>query len=1366
MKVLITTAYRGKIVLKWVLALMAILILVVALTGFLLYCALFLPPVQSKVVDWFQVAIEKNIGRSITVGSVSTNLFTSTTIRNIRVSMPEKTTDSINIGSARLEYVLPFLFVKRLFLKQIELKDVTSSVTLDSSGNYLLLDEIRREIALHRKPGKGMLDVTINKLKINGLQGTFLDNSRHQTAFVQNASLHGSFHHKKGLSLSLRIHGGQYTSNWWYGDISVINADVVFQKNGLKVSQLLIQADQSKLLGKGFIPFTGDGEWDLSVSTSTRTDALPVLLNVIPHLSRKGYLSADASWTGTMQHPVLKADIEGSDIKYDTFDADSISVSARYGIDDTVKTHFSASGPAGSVSGSGLIVIENLMSPLIVLGQYSATVRLNHIKPDSIQSIAPHLASSITGMECSGAITLEGSGIKSAPKDISLFAYASGCRFFADTLKVSAVISDTLWNVSSHFGENSLFAQGSIADFRTINGSVSVLIPTPDLFTRNFIDDSTSGLLRIFADISGPLQFPDVSLSCYCINGLWRGCYIDSSMIRMKITPQQQFINTLYARMHSNAGVLAQFIGKKAQGDVHVSITGEGELFHPNASAQLSITDLSMENAVIDTVKVTVSMNRLDSIILHQGTLISSSSGTMASISGTGSLQQKSLALKGIFERLDPESKRKLHDTIGTVSVDAQVIGMDSIILSYEIDTLTLDQLSSNFAKQGIAGAVSIAGTCQGSIGNPNCATEISVHDFKYREFAVDNVVVRLNLVDSLLGIDGALFSETADTISIAASIPLLPHKKWSVDTSGIRPVSFTCSAEKLPLKRMVVYSDSGFTVSGSAAIALHGSLQNNKLMLNGMVDISHAGFVSSVHKIRVSEIAVNMIVSGSIDTPEVSFRCDAGPVELKGGVIRKISALGVADRHAVNLYSVKISLPDSGTVLVDGIIPLEKGKTKNAEEMALNFSILSLPFPLVTSMLPENYVHDGVIQGKGAFRTVNGKPEVRGSISLDNGLIVTENINPSIGPVNASVKLAGDSVIIEKISARWGKGKIASHGTIILNDSGFPSVDVKINADNLAWTTPDVMYGAVDNAVLHCTNQGDTIVVTGNVNLGSTRYIQDVQITDIISRLQNESVRKDVGTQGTFADRIALNVNVDLQENAGIDINLGSLKLDGNCILSGTVAKPSFIGDLNVVDGHILYLDRQFEISQAQLSNYDPKELVPVINLEATADILSMNGDQTENYTILLTLKGDLKSPVFTLKDETGSLNELEIISILTLGQPLGGMSGDMRERLTAFVSQSLLGFGSRKLEQFLGIEKIDVKGDIFDGKQVAENTRLTIAKRVTPRLMVLYESDIGKRNRPKISALYRLANNIFLSGETDNDGQSGVDIIFKYSK
>ena len=230
--------------------------------------------------------------------------------------------------------------------------------------------------------------------------------------------------------------------------------------------------------------------------------------------------------------------------------------------------------------------------------------------------------------------------------------------------------------------------------------------------------------------------------------------------------------------------------------------------------------------------------------------------------------------------------------------------------------------------------------------------------------------------------------------------------------------------------------------------------------------------------------------------------------------------------------------------------------------------------------------------------------------------------------------------------------------------------------------------------------------------------------------------------------------------------MNLGYMKLDGDCILSGTIAQPSFTGEVLLTEGYVYYLDRRFTIQRATLNNYNPRELDPVIDLEAQTDVAAVSGDQMETYTIILTLKGNVNNPQITLKEKTGVLNELELFSILTFGQPIGGVSGDARERVKEFIGRSIVGFGTRRVEKMLGVEKLEIQGDLFGGKQAVKNTRVTIAKKVSPRLMVLYETDIGQLNRPKLSALYRITDRFYFSGERNSEGDAGLDLIFKYSR
>jgi autotransporter translocation and assembly factor TamB len=157
--------------------------------------------------------------------------------------------------------------------------------------------------------------------------------------------------------------------------------------------------------------------------------------------------------------------------------------------------------------------------------------------------------------------------------------------------------------------------------------------------------------------------------------------------------------------------------------------------------------------------------------------------------------------------------------------------------------------------------------------------------------------------------------------------------------------------------------------------------------------------------------------------------------------------------------------------------------------------------------------------------------------------------------------------------------------------------------------------------------------------------------------------------------------------------------------------------------------------------------------------------------------VSGTLKKPTLKLSaklsaeqgSENVELSEADIISLLTFGRPLGSVGSDLTERLKSFAGQSVLGFGTRKLEQVLRLDRIDIQGDIFalgkSDKQTKNAPTLTLSKRISPRLLLTYETALGDLTRRRVSALFRITRKLFIKGVADNNDY-GLDLIFKYSK
>jgi autotransporter translocation and assembly factor TamB len=193
---------------------------------------------------------------------------------------------------------------------------------------------------------------------------------------------------------------------------------------------------------------------------------------------------------------------------------------------------------------------------------------------------------------------------------------------------------------------------------------------------------------------------------------------------------------------------------------------------------------------------------------------------------------------------------------------------------------------------------------------------------------------------------------------------------------------------------------------------------------------------------------------------------------------------------------------------------------------------------------------------------------------------------------------------------------------------------------------------------------------------------------------------------------------------------------------------------------GVTTYLDRKFQIVDGSLFNPDLAAINPNLNIAAKHDVVTVSpSGRAEYFTITLNLTGTLESPVVRFTAEP-ALSELDILSILTFGERMGGMGGDISSRLTNIAAQQVLGIGARRLEKLLNLDRVSVTGTQSEGITIG------VTKRVTNRLSLSYETSTGNITNQKAAAQYRLLSNLYLEGQTTSEGEGAVNLMFRYSR
>jgi autotransporter translocation and assembly factor TamB len=326
--------------------------------------------------------------------------------------------------------------------------------------------------------------------------------------------------------------------------------------------------------------------------------------------------------------------------------------------------------------------------------------------------------------------------------------------------------------------------------------------------------------------------------------------------------------------------------------------------------------------------------------------------------------------------------------------------------------------------------------------------------------------------------------------------------------------------------------------------------------------------------------------------------------------------------------------------------------------------------------------------------------------------------------------------------------------------------MDLSVNAAGIRFELPEVINVGISSAALRINDQGDDLIISGRAALGQTTYMRDLNVFEMVEQMRvGSDIRR---APNPFLQSVLLRIDLDLANNMNIDMNVGTFLMDGRLTIGGSADEPGIVGEIRVRDGFVYYLDRKFTITEGSLFNPDMTAVNPNLRITAKSDVVTFSpNSRAEHYAITLNLTGTMESPVVRFTSEP-ALSELDILSILTFGERMGGMGSDIGNRALNLMAQPFVGLGARRLEKMLNLDRVSVSGDVLGGIGGGHGTGATIgvSKRVTSRLNLTLETNTTRLTDQKVTAQYRLLPSLYLEGQRTSDGENALDLIFRYSR
>jgi hypothetical protein len=138
----------------------------------------------------------------------------------------------------------------------------------------------------------------------------------------------------------------------------------------LEVFDLYAVGSGSQVKGRGKIPFSKFGNWDLSAEVESEMEPVLVIHGLLSGVAPLGRLYGKASWKGTLQRPLLNFRGYGKELRYKEVEVESLYIDGNYGLDSAIKATANLFSSSGNATLNVIWKIPGLMVEP-VFGRYS-----------------------------------------------------------------------------------------------------------------------------------------------------------------------------------------------------------------------------------------------------------------------------------------------------------------------------------------------------------------------------------------------------------------------------------------------------------------------------------------------------------------------------------------------------------------------------------------------------------------------------------------------------------------------------------------------------------------------------------------------------------------------------------------------------------------------------------------------------------------------------------------------------------------------------------------------------------------------------------------------------------------------------------
>jgi hypothetical protein len=406
-------------------------------------------------------------------------------------------------------------------------------------------------------------------------------------------------------------------------------------------------------------------------------------------------------------------------------------------------------------------------------------------------------------------------------------------------------------------------------------------------------------------------------------------------------------------------------------------------------------------------------------------------------------------------------------------------------------------------------------------------------------------------------------------------------------------------------------------------------------------------------------------------------------------------------------------------------------------------------------------------LRGTGAARLaveVSGTraaPRLQGALDILGAGLRVRGFPHGVEDLRGRVRFTERAAELEGLRGTLAGGTLTLEGQAAYAGGRLSSYDVRPAGRSMALRYPEGLRSLVD-AQLRLFGDGGKHWITGTVDVRQALYTRRY---DLASELLGARHVLALPDAASLEEGAQLDLRVRAPGTVRIDNNLATLAATADVTVQGTSRAPVVTGRAEIDRGRIYFQGRTYVIQRGALDFVNPQRLDPLFDIEAETRIRS--------YRVTLRVSGTLERVTPSLTSDP-PLSPLQILALLA-GQDesevanLTQTQARARQGNLAAAGAATLAAGrlsesmglEREAERLFGLNRFSIDPSLLRGAGTTPTARVTVGKRLTPDLNVLYSQDLRGTEERILALEYALTDrfSLLLTWTDPGTAKSGVE-------